>query len=464
MHDEGHEWTTQQIIRLEAKVRRVYEDALSSANDKYAEFTAKFLIKDEIHRAELKAGKITKVDYRDWLKGQVFQRERLEAQIDDLARTMTNANKLAAQIINDATPEAFAYNANWAAFKIEQAGNANMGFGLYDAATVKRLIRDEPSLLPPSRVDIPRDLQWNTKKIIAQINQGIILGEDLKTIAKRLRTVTTANANMSLTHARTAMTGAQNAGRIETYHRAEKMGIRLEKEWLATLDSRTRDTHGRLDGQHIPVDDVFKVENYEIRYPGDPTAHPAMVYNCRCTLISRLLDYPAQNAKRRDESPDRKPIKDMTFKEWQGMKTTEMTRRKVGVRGQQIIDKPTYNKLTREFLRRGGQIIRGEEADRILGDHAYASYITGAYTAFIKDEATISEVMEEMFHAEQDRTNRFGLMSNPEVPILREIEAQEYLINSAERYKIPLEETEVTKDNLKYYQELLRKLREEESD
>lgn len=323
MRDEGHEWTTQRIIRLEAKIRRVYEDALSAANDKYAEFTAKFRIKDEIHRAELKAGKITKADYRDWLKGQVFQRERLEAQIKDLAHTMTNANVLAAQFINDATPEAFAYNANWAAFAIEKAGNADMGFGLYDAATVKRMILEEPSLLPPSRVEIPKDELWNTKKIAAQINHGIILGEDLATIAKRFRAVTTANANMSLTHARTAMTGAQNAGRIETYHRAEKMGIKLEKEWLATLDSRTREMHGMLDGQHVPVDDVFKVENYEIRFPGDPTAHPAMVYNCRCTLISRLLNYSAQNAKRRDESPDRKPIKDMTFKEWRGMKGEE---------------------------------------------------------------------------------------------------------------------------------------------
>ena len=320
MRDEGHEWTTQRIMRLKAKVRRVYEQALAEANEKYAEFTAKFRIKDRIHREELKAGKITEADYRDWLKGQVFQRKRLEAQIEDLAQTMTRANVAAMEIVRDEMPEVFAYNANWAAFVIEHAGNADMGFGLYDAATVKLLIRDDPTLLPPPSVDIPRDLQWNKAKIAAQINQGIVLGEDLATIAKRFRRVTTTNASMSLTHVRTAMTGAQNAGRIETYYRAENMGIRLEKEWLATLDSRTRHTHGMLDGQHVPVDDVFRVENYEIRYPGDPTAHPAMVYGCRCTLISRLLDYPSRNAKRRDESPDRKPIRDMTFKEWRDMK------------------------------------------------------------------------------------------------------------------------------------------------
>lgn len=316
MRDDAHIWTTEQIINLEFRIRRVYKDALASANRKFNEFNGKFKLKNKTLREALKAGEITKADYRDWLRGQVFQRDRLRAQINDIAETMTNANRLAADIINDATPGAFAYNANWAAFQIEKAGNVNMGFGLYDVATVKRLIRDEPSLLPPSQVDIPLDLMWNTKKLTAQINQGIILGEDLFTIANRLRSVASMNENMSLTHARTAMTGAQNSGRIETYHRAEKMGIKLEKEWLATLDSRTRHTHGMLDGQHVPVDDVFRVENYEIRYPGDPTAHPSMVYNCRCTLISRLLEHPAQDAKRRDENPERTPIKDMTYKQW----------------------------------------------------------------------------------------------------------------------------------------------------
>ena len=36
--------------------------------------------------------------------------------------------------------------------------------------------------------------------------------------------------------ARTATTAAQNAGRMDSYHAAEGMGIKLKKEWLATLD------------------------------------------------------------------------------------------------------------------------------------------------------------------------------------------------------------------------------------
>ena len=134
------------------------------------------------------------------------------------------------------------------------------------------------------------------------------------------------SANQARTHARTAMTGAQNAGRIEGYHRAERMGIKLEKEWLATLDGHTRRSHAMLDGQHVPVDEPFKSLLGEIMYPGDPSARPANVYNCRCTLISHLLDYPAQNAMRRPNLQKRgdaevqKPIKDMTYAEWEKLK------------------------------------------------------------------------------------------------------------------------------------------------
>ena len=49
--------------------------------------------------------------------------------------------------------------------------------------------------------------------------------------------------------ARTATTAAQNAGRMDSYHATEGMGIKLKKEWLATLDGRTRHAHAMLDGQ-----------------------------------------------------------------------------------------------------------------------------------------------------------------------------------------------------------------------
>lgn len=72
--------------------------------------------------------------------------------------------------------------------------------------------------------------------------------------------------------ARTATTAAQNAGRMDSYHAAEGMGIKLKKEWLATLDGRTHHAHAMLDGQTAETDKPFHVDGYEIMYPGDTSA------------------------------------------------------------------------------------------------------------------------------------------------------------------------------------------------
>lgn len=76
------------------------------------------------------------------------------------------------------------------------------------------------------------------------------------------------NRSSALRTARTAITGAQNAGRQDSYIAAEKMGIKMKREWLATMDNRTRHAHAVLDGQRVGVNEPFKVDGYEIMFPG----------------------------------------------------------------------------------------------------------------------------------------------------------------------------------------------------
>ena len=120
--------------------------------------------------------------------------------------------------------------------------------------------------------------------------------------------------------ARTATTAAQNAGRMDSYHAAEGMGIKLKKEWLATLDGRTRHAHAILDGQTAETDKPFHVDGYEIMYPGDTSAPGYLVYNCRCTLIAALDDVPkAPNPLRRARDPETGRsilVSDMTYAQW----------------------------------------------------------------------------------------------------------------------------------------------------
>ena len=152
----------------------------------------------------------------------------------------------------------------------------------------------------------------------------------------------------------------------------------------------------------------------------------------------------------------------MTYRKWfdkyVSKEVTENFRRKIAADGHEIIDQPTYNKLTKKFLRNGGVIIRGEEAEKHLQKvGAYASYIPGIEVAFIRDDARVSDVIEEMYHAKQNRSNMFGPLDEPLTLLKREIDAQKYLIKVQYKYKIPIKETNTTKQNLAYYEGLLQK-------
>jgi SPP1 gp7 family putative phage head morphogenesis protein len=151
--------------------------------------------------------------------------------------------------------------------------------------------------------------------------QGIIQGESVDQITDRLVTsLCTMNENKMRTFARTSVTSAQNAGRIEQMHDAEDMGIKVKKRWLATLDDRTRDTHQELDGEEEPVDEPFEVDGMKIMFPGDPNAEPCLVYNCRCTLIQVYEGIERKSVRRDDEG---NLVENMTYQEWKEWKEGE---------------------------------------------------------------------------------------------------------------------------------------------
>ena len=65
---------------------------------------------------------------------------------------------------------------------------------------------------------------------------------------------------------------------------AEDYGIELEKEWLATPDSRVRDSHSAADGQRVGLRDPFTVGGYSAQYPGDPSLPASERVQCRCAV------------------------------------------------------------------------------------------------------------------------------------------------------------------------------------
>lgn len=316
--DWAEKQTDKRIEELEEEIYKEYKEAYENVKKKYDEYSKKFLEDDAKKKKQLADGEITEDDYKKWKTQKLLVGSRWKALETNLAQDLTMVDKKVMSIVNGYLPEAYALNFNYSTYELEEGINIDTSFTLYSRETVERLFREGEIELPKGKVDIPEDMKWNKKHITSAIMQGILSGDDIPTIGERLRQVTDMDRRGAIRNARTLMTGAQNSGRIDAYGRIADMGVEVKKQWLATLDRRTRDSHQELDGQIVDLDKKF---SNGLLYPGDPNGAGEEVYNCRCTLIPYYPEYEDINVVRYDQL-NRKDIKYQTYSEWAGQHRT----------------------------------------------------------------------------------------------------------------------------------------------
>lgn len=325
--DYAHKLTDKQLAELEQRIAKLYKEAADELTDTVKAYFEQFEKRDAAMKEKLDAGEITEQQYKQWRLAQIGRGKRFEALRDKVAERYTDANATAVAYVNDATPGIYSLNRNYSAYKIEQVSD-KADFTLWDEQTVKRLIVEQPDLMPyyPPKRALQRgiDLKYGKQQIIASVTSSILQGKGIGKIADDLQSrIRDMNRASAIRTARTAVTGAQNAGRLDTYRAAQNMGIKLKKRWLATLDNRTRHAHAMLDGHTVDVDKPFKVDGYELMYPGDSSAPGYLVYNCRCTQIAELDGEDTSSGGRRAIDPETGEsvlVEDMTYAEWAGWK------------------------------------------------------------------------------------------------------------------------------------------------
>ena len=284
MADKAHILTDKKLEEMEKRLSAIYSEAQKDIQKKADEYFDKFKKADEEKRKLVNAGKLTEDEYKSWRQGKIMYGKRFTAMKEDVAKQLLNVNQTATAYINGELPEVYALNYNALAETVDGVGGYS--FTLTDADTVRHLATTDKSLLPFRELDPAKDIPWNMKKINGQVLQGIVQGESIPKISKRIMNVQEMNKDAAIRSARTIVTGAENKGRLDSFKRAEADGIILEKEWIATSDARTRDWHNELDGATKPIDEPFENAIGKIMFPGDPSADGANVYNCRCSMAS----------------------------------------------------------------------------------------------------------------------------------------------------------------------------------
>lgn len=293
---QAHKATDKEIARMEKNIRAIYQRASKEMAEKTAEAFAELARKDTIQAARVTAGELTRSEYLEWRERMFLNNSRYIKATERLTQTLVEADKAAIAYTNGQMAGIYALNLN--------AVNTTIGniikeysFKPADLRMIKRLATENPNLLPLKKVNTKKVVRWAGSKINKELTQGIIQGESIPKIAKRLERVTGMESRYAVTNARTMCTSAENKARLDGMEDAQEQGVILIKEWSAVNDRRTRDWHADLDGETAEIDEPFENEYGKIMYPGDPDAEPANIYNCRCSIETRIIGFRGSNGR-----------------------------------------------------------------------------------------------------------------------------------------------------------------------
>lgn len=332
MRDIAAEETDVLLARLEKRIASEYKGAYDAAEEKWQKYLASFEKQDKIEAQRLADGEITKQQYQQWRTRQIANGKRYEEMRNVIAQDLHKANLKAAKLANNSMADVYAVNTNYGTYIVEHGGKIDTGFTLYNHDAADDLLKKEWIISPETGRNsfLPKpsakkqkelaglksanpDVLWNSNKIQSAMFQGILTGEPLTDLAKRLASVAVMDKNQAIRNARTLTTNVQNKGRMDAFDRAAEKGVNLVDEWVAILDGATRHSHRHMHGERRPHNSKEPFSN-GCRWPGDPQAPAAETYNCRCRLISWVKGFEGETVKYNEA------MGDMSFEEWQNAK------------------------------------------------------------------------------------------------------------------------------------------------
>ncbi len=298
--DKARKWTDEQLQQMEKRIRKIYKQArreITAEWDKYMKHGQERLsvLYDLYVNADYKDKQAAKQAYQDALNAYTLKNNRYRDMIADVTLRLAKVNQIAIDYLNGEMPQIYQVNYNQAIRGIKQLG---IDFTIVDEATIERRITDGDITLPRKELNITKDMLWNTKQLNSSLLQGLLQGESIVKIAERILPIVGNNENAAIRNARTMVTGAENQGRLDRYKQLEKQGAVLNKVWIATHDGRVRDWHLTMDGQEVGIHQKFTDGNgYQLDYPGDPSAHPSTVYNCRCSMKTNIIGVKSKTGR-----------------------------------------------------------------------------------------------------------------------------------------------------------------------
>lgn len=149
---------------------------------------------------------------------------------------------------------------------------------------VARAVQLESKISKGLYTKLGENVELLKRKITAQVSRALVTGQSFAQCAKAIADYTTIGYNRSVRIARTEGHRVQVSATMDAISDAKQRGADVVKQWDATLDGRTRESHRMVDGEIREIDQKF---SNGLMYPGDPAGGAGEVVNCRCALLQR---------------------------------------------------------------------------------------------------------------------------------------------------------------------------------
>lgn len=262
--DKKMEKTEKVLFKKEKQVEKAVAKEYQQALD---------FIRVQLSIAEQKYSKGGKLTYAEMSKYGRLQ--ALEKQIaDELNRINSAVNKNVARYQVDIWESSY-YGTG---FALETELQEKLSFALLPKDAVRQAVQN-----PLTQLALENNADQVKRAIRSTITRGLALGQSVPDISKQVKADLEKNANNATRIVRTETTRIQNEAIQTAGERAASKGIDLVKKWNATLDSRTRDRHRKLDQQTVELDEDFTVNGMSAPRPG-AFGRADMDINCRCRL------------------------------------------------------------------------------------------------------------------------------------------------------------------------------------
>jgi SPP1 gp7 family putative phage head morphogenesis protein len=237
--------------------------------------------------------------------------DRLSALEKSIMEQLTTLYADAGKALTSILSEIYSSNYLYTGFILESGLQVGLNYALLSPEVIKKAIQN-----PISGLTLNQRLGKNRTELIMktreQLTQGLIQGESIQKMGKRIKDLYEGDATKSLRIAQTETNRVRNAGKEIGYDKAKAKGIDFTKVWIASLDSHTRDTHRKLDGAKANKDGYFVIGGKKALHPGG-FGVAELDINCRCTTRAEFKGFEPTARRAKGEGI----IDYATYEEWE---------------------------------------------------------------------------------------------------------------------------------------------------